>query len=100
VTEALTAFEDRLIAEQPAVAATAEALFGAGRADLATRYLTEYSRAAGLEGLRLGNRLLASIEARTELLHGLRRPEGDELSRLDYDQVSCAPRSTPEEQTP
>jgi dipeptidase len=100
VTQALTAFEDRLIAEQPAVAATASTLHGAGRADLASRYLTDYSRDAGLEGLRLGNRLLGSIEARTELLHGLRRPEGDELSRLDYDQVSCLPRSTPEQQAP
>jgi dipeptidase len=98
VTQALAAFEDRLIAEQPAVAETANTLHDAGRADLASGFLTDYSRAAGLEGLRLGNKLLGSIEARTELLHGLRRPEGDEMSRLDYDQVNCLPRSKPEEE--
>ena len=93
VTEALTAYENRLIAEQARVADTANALHRAGRDDLAARYLTDYSREAGLEGLRLGNKLLASIEARTELLHGLRRPEGEEMSLLDDDRVDCLPRT-------
>ena len=80
--QALTAFENRLIAEQRIVIDTAETLFEAGKEDLATRYLTDYSRERGLEGLRLGNALLASIEARTEMLFGYRLPQGDVLSEL------------------
>ncbi len=91
VTEALTAFEDRLIAEQASVADTAEALFEAGKEDLAAAYLTDYSTRRGLDGLRLGNALLASIEARTEVLYGYRRPQTDEMSRLSYDRVDCLP---------
>ena len=45
--------------------------------------------ANGAEALRLGRVLLGSIEARTELLYGLRRPEGVEMSRLDYQMISC-----------
>jgi dipeptidase len=93
VTQSLTAFENRLIAEQATVVDTANALHDAGREDLAARYLTDYSREAGLEGLRIGNKLLASIEARTELLYGLRRPEGGEMSRLSDDRVDCRPRT-------
>jgi len=33
--------------------------------------------------------LLASIEARTRVLYGLRNPETDEISRLDYQMVTC-----------
>jgi hypothetical protein len=89
VTGALTAFEDRLIAAQDAVAATANTLFDAGRDDLATRYLTEHSRRAGEDAIKLGAALLASIESRTETIYGMRLPEGTEMSRLDYQQVSC-----------
>jgi dipeptidase len=91
VTAALTAFENRLIAEQEVVAATANTLFEAGRSDLAQRYLTDYSKQSGEEGLRLGNALLASIEARTREIHGLRAPQTDEMSRLSYDGVDCLP---------
>ena len=91
VTEALTAFEDRLIAEQETVAATASALFKAHRDDLALTYLTNYSRQSGEAGLRLGNALLASIEARTFEIHGLRAPQTDEMSKLSYDRVDCLP---------
>jgi dipeptidase len=91
VTEALTAFENRLIAEQQAVHDGASALFDAGRADLATDYLTDYSMDAGREGLLLGNALLASIEARTATIFGYRAPRTDTLSELDYQQVSCRP---------
>ncbi|MDH4073132.1 MAG: C69 family dipeptidase [Gammaproteobacteria bacterium] len=93
VTAALTAFENRLIDEQGAVADTANTLYDAGRPDLAARYLTNYSRDTGMAGLRLGNALLASIEARTEQVHGFRKPEGEEMSRLSYDRVDCLPRS-------
>jgi hypothetical protein len=92
VKEALTAFEDRLIAEQDAVAATVEALFAAGRRELALEYLTGYSERAGEEALALGHALLGSIEARTELLYGLRRPEGETMSGMDTPGVSCAER--------
>jgi hypothetical protein len=91
VNEALTAFEDRLIAEQELVVETANALFAENRDDLARQYLTAYSRQAGIAGLRLGNALLASIEARTEVLYGLRKPEADVMSRLSYDRVDCLP---------
>ena len=91
VTEALTAFENRLIAEQETVAATANALFKARRDDLALIYLTNYSQQSGEAGLRLGNALLASIEARTREIVGLRAPKTDEMSKLSYDRVDCLP---------
>ncbi len=91
VTEALTAFENRLIDEQQSVRAKAETLFAAQEYELARQYLTEYSQQRGAEGLRLGNALLASIEARTEVLFGLRRPEGREVSALHYKRVGCLP---------
>lgn len=91
VNEALTAFENRMIDEQEKVVDTAEALFQSGNENLALDYLTTYSRNQGAEGLRLGNALLASIETRTELIYGYRMPEGDVVSRLSYDRVSCLP---------
>lgn len=91
VTEALTAFENRLLAEQEAVAATANVLFDAHEGELARQYLTDYSRERGLAGLRLGKALLTSIEARTEVIFGLRAPQSDEMSKLDYQQVRCLP---------
>lgn len=89
VTEALTAFENRLIAEQPRVVESANLLFEADRADLARVYLTEYSAHAGAEGLALGNALLNSIEFRTREIFGYRAPKTDEISKLSYDRVSC-----------
>lgn len=89
VTEALTAFEDRLIAEQAAVAEIAETLFAAEKTELAREYLTEYSRTTGAEALRLGNALVDSIEARTELLFGYRTPETGEMSTLNYQLIKC-----------
>jgi dipeptidase len=91
VTEALTAFENRLIDEQRTVVATANTLFDNDRDDLARGYLTEYSRERGLAGLRLGNALLASIEARTEQIFGLRAPTGDQMSGMNIDRVDCQP---------
>lgn len=92
VREALTAFEDRLIAEQDAVAATSEALFAADKRELALKYLTDYSERAGQDALTLGHALLGSIEARTELLYGLRRPEGETMSGMNTPGVSCGER--------
>lgn len=92
VNEALTAFEDRLILEQETVVDTAETLFDAGEDVLAKEYLTGHSHERGMEGLRIGNALLASIETRTELLYGFRQPETDVLSRLGGDRVNCLPK--------
>ena len=92
VTEALTAFENRLIYEQPIVTATANTLYADGRVDLARRYLTEYSRQSGLAGLRLGQALLASIEARTKVIFGLRPPESNTMSLLTgFSRINCQP---------
>ncbi len=95
VTEALTAFEDRLIAEQPDLEATAALLYREGKDDLAAQVLTRYSRAAAGEALELGAALLASIEARTRVIFGLREPQTDEISRLDYQMVSCRSDADP-----
>jgi hypothetical protein len=84
VTEALTAFENRLIDDMASVEETSNALFDNGHEDLALKYLTEYSGNAASSALKLGNALLGSIEARTRVLYGLRSPETDEISRLDY----------------
>jgi hypothetical protein len=93
VNEALTAFENRLIDEQADVVAMAETLFDAGESRLALAYLTDYSRQRGAEGLALGNALLASIEARTEVLYGFREPQGDVLSLLGGERVNCLPKN-------
>jgi dipeptidase len=92
VTESLTAFENRLIAEQATVVETAETLFLADRPELAREYLTNYSEQAALAGLRLGNALLQSIEARTIELYGLRKPQTEVMSKLDYQAVTCQQR--------
>lgn len=89
VTEALTAFEDRLIDENQRVEETSAALFDSGHEQLALNYLTDYSSDAAGAALQLGNALLGSIEARTRLLFGLRAPETDEISQLDYEMVRC-----------
>ena len=41
MTEALIAFEDGLIREQPTVVEAVESLFDAGKSDLALSYLTD-----------------------------------------------------------
>jgi hypothetical protein len=90
VTEALTAFEDRFIGEQEQVESTANLLFESGRDDLATAYLTNYSLQGGAAAMRLGMALLASIEARTDLLYGLRKPQADEMS-AGTATITCTP---------
>ena len=93
VTAALTAFEARLMAEQDAVVEIAATLFEAAKTNQARDYLTQYSAEAAGAGLRLGNALLASIEARTEVLYGYRAPEADVVSELTYDRISCQAQS-------
>ena len=89
VTEALTAFENRLTIEQEKVEQIADALFKGGHADFALAYLTDYTSSSAKAALDLGKALLASIEARTRVLYGLRLPEADETSRLDSQMVRC-----------
>jgi hypothetical protein len=89
VTEALTAFEDQLIDEQGKVEAISNALFDSGHDDLALAYLTEHTNNSAKSALELGKALLWSIQTRTRILYGLRAPEGDETSRLDYEMVTC-----------
>jgi dipeptidase len=88
VNEALSAFENRLMSEQTDVTTTANALFDAGKNELAIAFLTDYSWQAGQEGLRLGNALLGSIEARTRELYGWRKPENDEVSGFGQ-RINC-----------
>jgi dipeptidase len=73
VTEALTAFESRLIDRQQTVERTAEVLYEADEAQLAQEYLTECCNNAAMRGLRLGEALADSIELRTKVLFGIRR---------------------------
>ena len=74
VTKALQAFEAGLIAAQPDVERTALKLFESGEPELARRYLTYYSSTEAMNGLRLGEALAASIEARTNVQFGIRQP--------------------------
>jgi len=89
VVEALTAFESGLIEEQEKIEQTANALFTQGLEELAFKYLTDYSNNTARSALKLGNALLNSIEARTEVLYGLRTPITTEISKLEYDKVHC-----------
>jgi dipeptidase len=83
VTEAISAFEDQLIGDQELVEKTSNVLFDSGEEELALKYLTDYSSRAAHSALELGNALLASIEARTRLLYGLREPETSKISLLE-----------------
>lgn len=89
VTEALTAFEARSLEQQPEVEQTVMGLVEREREDLAWRYMTEYSARRAAEGLDLGRALLASIEARTKVLFGIRAPEGDDINTPTHDTVNC-----------
>ena len=89
VTEAITAFEDRLIEDQDLVDRTSDSLFESGLEHLALTYITDHSSNAASSALELGNALLGSIEARTEVLYGFRAPKTDDMSLLDYEMVGC-----------
>ena len=73
VTEALEAFEERLMVRQESVERTALKLYEAGEPELARKYLTYYSGTEALNGWRLGEALANSIEARTLALYGIRQ---------------------------
>lgn len=74
VTGAMEAFETRLIRKQPTIEAIATSLFETGKPDLARQFLTYYSTTELMNGLRLGQALTESIDARTKLLFGVRQP--------------------------
>jgi dipeptidase len=89
VTEAITAFEDRLIESHDSVDKTSDVLFDGGQEQLALNYLTERSSDAARSALELGNALLGSIEARTRVLYGFRTPKSSDISLLGHDTVRC-----------
>jgi dipeptidase len=74
VTEALAAFESRLIGQQSIVEQTALTLYQADQPELARQYLTYHSQTEAMNGLRLGQALAESIELRTKVLFGIRQP--------------------------
>ncbi len=75
VTAALTDFESRLAESQPLVEKTALKLFEAGEPELARAHLTYRSSTEAMNSLGLGEALAASIEARTKVRFGIRKPK-------------------------
>jgi dipeptidase len=82
VTEALTAFENQSIAQSHKIEATAAKLLDVNESGMAHDVLTNYSAQRALDGLKLGDSLLASVEARYRLLYGFRAPTGSTMSGL------------------
>lgn len=72
VTESLTAFESQLIDRQQSTERTALTLYKAGETKLARNYLTYYCKNEAMNGLRLGEALATSLEAKTRVLFGIR----------------------------
>lgn len=89
VNEALEAFEGAMLSEQKSIEDTALTLYNQKQDDLARNYLTFYSNTRAMEGLRLGEALLNSIEARTRVLFGIREPKGDEINAGKMETVNC-----------
>ena len=76
VTPVWEALERELAATVPDVAESASILAAAGRDDLARDLLTRFCSAEALRGLDLGEAMLASMEARSRVLFGLRDEPG------------------------
>jgi len=97
VTEAFDAFERESLREQDSVQRTATALHRAGERALARQYLTDQSTERALAGLELGNALLGSIEARAELLYGIREPRRDDINAGSGEEtVNCLRGADPD----
>ncbi|HEX2175277.1 MAG TPA: C69 family dipeptidase [Nocardioidaceae bacterium] len=97
VATALEAFEAQELRAQPRVEDTAAALYRAGEAGYARRYLTEYSHRRAEDGLELGNALLGSIEARAKLQFGIDEPDGDQINAgPDEETVNCLVGADPD----
>lgn len=93
VTEALAAFENASILDQPGVEARALALYQAGEPGMAGEVFDAYSTERAEEALELGQALLASIEARHRLLVGYRAPlDSRTISTRNGPYVNCQPR--------
>jgi hypothetical protein len=75
VTAALTDFESKLMRSLPVVERTAVKLFEAGEPELAREHLTYRSSTEAMNGMELGEALSASIEARTKVKYGIRKPK-------------------------
>lgn len=82
VTEALAAFENQSIEQSRKIEATAAKLLDVHEPDMARAVLTDYSSQRALDGLKLGDSLLASVEARYRLLYGYRAPKQPVMSGL------------------
>jgi secernin len=80
VTEALAAFENQSIDQARGIEATAAKLLDVNEPDMAHGVLTNFSSQRALDGLSLGDSLLASVEARYRLLYGYRAPTGTVMS--------------------
>ncbi len=90
VTEALTAFEARSIADRAEIEARALALFRAGEDAMARAVIDDYTTARALAALELGEDLLGSIEARHRLLVGPRTPRDEHnISTRHGPYVTC-----------
>jgi dipeptidase len=89
VTRAFTAYENHMIDDQALLEQTVKTLYAAGKPALARHYLTQYSKERGAEGLRLGNALLQSIEARTRIQYGYRAPQSGQLSEVWGARLNC-----------
>lgn len=93
VTTALESFEGQMLAEQRSVEDTALTLIAASKEDSARKYLTYYSNTQAMEGLDLGNALVTSIDARTQVLYEIDEPKGIDINRSyedgDKDSVDC-----------
>lgn len=80
VVEALNAFEKRLLDEQAALEESAAKLYQSGGGDLAPTLLTKRFAFRAQKAMDLADALASSIEARTQVLYGIRRPVGLEDS--------------------
>lgn len=80
ITQALEAFEAKQIDDISDIQTTASILYEAEKPVLASKYLTDYSVRQSERALDLGEALLASIEARSKLLYGIRSADGTAIN--------------------
>lgn len=101
VVGAFEAFETGLRTEVADVEATAQALYAAGKDELARRYLTFYSTTRAQDSLRLGESLLDNIMLRTKLKFGLRRPApGTDINLRGGESPNCLVGQDPDQPAP
>jgi hypothetical protein len=93
VTRAFTAYENHMIGEQALLEEIVRTLYENDKPELARQYLTQYSKDSGAEGLRLGNAMLESIQARTRVQYGYRAPQSQMLSEVGGERINCLPKS-------